>query len=141
MNGRQIATIALVAVLAFPAAVSGFSTGPVAQQADPATNNSTTTTDDSAALANDSTATADDAAATRISENLSATTDLQELAGCDLVIEAVPEVLTIKKSVFAELEGVLAEDALLKLSTLVLAVAAAAALLSRLLLGRAPVAR
>ena len=65
----------------------------------------------------------DDAAATRISENLSATTDLQELAGCDLVLEAVPEVLTIKQSVFAELESVLTEDALLVTNTSSLSVA------------------
>ncbi|MGP9744854.1 3-hydroxyacyl-CoA dehydrogenase NAD-binding domain-containing protein [Brachybacterium sp. AOP29-B2-41] len=59
----------------------------------------------------------DEAAAAQISENLSATTDLQELAGCDLVLEAVPEVLKIKQSVFAELETVLAEDALLVTNT------------------------
>lgn len=59
----------------------------------------------------------DEKTATAIAENLSATTDLQELSGCDLVIEAVPEVLTIKKSVFAELESVLAEDALLVTNT------------------------
>ncbi|MDN5820480.1 MAG: 3-hydroxyacyl-CoA dehydrogenase NAD-binding domain-containing protein [Brachybacterium sp.] len=65
----------------------------------------------------------DEAAATQIAENLSATADLQELAGCDLVLEAVPEVLAIKKSVFAELEGVLAEDALLVTNTSSLSVA------------------
>src|SRR5699024_4971893 len=65
----------------------------------------------------------DEAAAAQISENLSATTDLQELAGCDLVLEAVPEVLEVKKSVFAELEGVLAEDALLVTNTSSLSVA------------------
>src|SRR5699024_6198735 len=53
-------------------------------------------------------------------------TDLQELAGCDLVLEAVPEVLSIKRSVFAELEGVLAEDALLVTNTSSLSVAAMA---------------
>ncbi|MGO1423494.1 MAG: 3-hydroxyacyl-CoA dehydrogenase NAD-binding domain-containing protein [Brachybacterium sp.] len=67
--------------------------------------------------------TLDEAAAAQITENLSATTDLQELAGCDLVLEAVPEVLTIKKSVFAELESVLAEDALLVTNTSSLSVA------------------
>ena len=51
MNGRQITTIALVALLAVPAAVTGFSTGPVAQQAGPVANNSTTTANDSAAPA------------------------------------------------------------------------------------------
>lgn len=61
--------------------------------------------------------TIDEATAATIAENLSSTTDLQELAGCDLVLEAVPEVLAIKKSVFAELESVLAPDALLVTNT------------------------
>ncbi|WP_270408574.1 3-hydroxyacyl-CoA dehydrogenase NAD-binding domain-containing protein [Brachybacterium paraconglomeratum] len=73
----------------------------------------------------------DEQAATVIAENLSATTDLQELSGCDLVIEAVPEVLTIKKSVFAELEGVLAEDALLVTNTSSLSVSKMAEDLAR----------
>ncbi|MEV0867110.1 3-hydroxyacyl-CoA dehydrogenase NAD-binding domain-containing protein [Brachybacterium paraconglomeratum] len=73
----------------------------------------------------------DEQTATAIAENLSATTDLQELAGCDLVIEAVPEVLTIKKSVFAELEGVLAEDALLVTNTSSLSVSKMAEDLAR----------
>src|SRR5690625_6637134 len=53
----------------------------------------------------------DEDTATTIAASLSATTDLAELAGCDLVIEAVPEVLEIKRSVFAELESVLDADA------------------------------
>ena len=73
----------------------------------------------------------DEQTATAIAENLSATTDLQELAGCDLVIEAVPEVLAIKKSVFAELEGVLAEDALLVTNTSSLSVSRMAEDLAR----------
>ncbi|WP_062947110.1 3-hydroxyacyl-CoA dehydrogenase NAD-binding domain-containing protein [Brachybacterium sp. sponge] len=73
----------------------------------------------------------DEKTANAIAENLSATTDLQELAGCDLVIEAVPEVLTIKKSVFAELEGVLAEDALLVTNTSSLSVSRMAEDLAR----------
>lgn len=48
---------------------------------------------------------------------------------------------TLLLALGVDVMGFLAEDALLKLSSLVLAVAAAAALLSRLLLGRAPVAR
>ncbi|WP_122943745.1 3-hydroxyacyl-CoA dehydrogenase NAD-binding domain-containing protein [Brachybacterium sp. EE-P12] len=73
----------------------------------------------------------DEASATAIAENLSATTDLQDLAGCDLVLEAVPEVLAVKKSVFAELEGVLAEDALLVTNTSSLSVARMAEELAR----------
>ena len=73
----------------------------------------------------------DEQTATAIAGNLSATTDLQQLAGCDLVLEAVPEVLAIKKSVFAELEGVLAEDALLVTNTSSLSVARMAEELAR----------
>ncbi|MEE1650536.1 3-hydroxyacyl-CoA dehydrogenase NAD-binding domain-containing protein [Brachybacterium sp. J144] len=68
----------------------------------------------------------DAATAEAVAAGLSATTDLQELAGCDLVLEAVPEVLAIKRSVFAELEGVLAPDALLVTNTSSLSVAAMA---------------
>lgn len=68
----------------------------------------------------------DEATATAIAEGLSATTDVADLAGCDLVLEAVPEVLRIKQSVFAELEGVLAEDALLVSNTSSLSVGAMA---------------
>ncbi|MGP5290382.1 3-hydroxyacyl-CoA dehydrogenase NAD-binding domain-containing protein [Brachybacterium tyrofermentans] len=66
----------------------------------------------------------DEETATTIAAALDATTDLQQLADCDLVLEAVPEVLTIKKSVFAELEGVLADDALLVTNTSSLSVTA-----------------
>ncbi|CAM4190685.1 3-hydroxyacyl-CoA dehydrogenase NAD-binding domain-containing protein [Helcobacillus massiliensis] len=50
-------------------------------------------------------------------ELLSATTDLEDLRGADLVLEAVPEVMGIKQSVFAELEDVLEADALLVTNT------------------------
>ncbi|WP_193103695.1 3-hydroxyacyl-CoA dehydrogenase NAD-binding domain-containing protein [Brachybacterium sp. FME24] len=66
----------------------------------------------------------DEDTATQVAGALSATTDLAELAGCDLVLEAVPEVLAIKKSVFAELESVLAPDALLVTNTSSLSVTA-----------------
>ncbi|APX33336.1 3-hydroxyacyl-CoA dehydrogenase [Brachybacterium sp. P6-10-X1] len=59
----------------------------------------------------------DEDTATQVAGSLSATTDLQELAGCDLVLEAVPEVLAIKKSVFADLESVLDPEALLVTNT------------------------
>src|SRR5699024_8476386 len=81
---------------------------------------------DTATAAKGLAAARDVVAARPIAANLSATTDLQELAGCDLVLEAVPEVLSIKRSVFAELEGVLAEDALLVTNTSSLSVAAMA---------------
>lgn len=57
---------------------------------------------------------------------LSATTEVADLSGCDLVLEAVPEVLAVKRSVFAELEGVLDEQALLVTNTSSLSVAAMA---------------
>ncbi|MCL6424437.1 3-hydroxyacyl-CoA dehydrogenase NAD-binding domain-containing protein [Brachybacterium sp. JHP9] len=66
-------------------------------------------------------------AAQQVAGLLSATVDVADLADCDLVLEAVPEVLAIKKSVFAELEGVLAEDALLVTNTSSLSVAAMSA--------------
>ncbi|MFC7374851.1 MULTISPECIES: 3-hydroxyacyl-CoA dehydrogenase NAD-binding domain-containing protein [unclassified Brachybacterium] len=65
----------------------------------------------------------DEDTATRVAGGLTATTDLAELEGCDLVLEAVPEVLGVKKSVFAELESVLAPDALLATNTSSLSVA------------------
>lgn len=68
----------------------------------------------------------EESAAAAVAGDLAATTDLQELAGCDLVLEAVPEVLAVKRSVLAELEGVLEEDALLVTNTSSLSVAAMA---------------
>ncbi|MGP9536451.1 3-hydroxyacyl-CoA dehydrogenase NAD-binding domain-containing protein [Brachybacterium sp. AOP43-C2-M15] len=65
----------------------------------------------------------DESTAEAVAANLSSTAELQDLAGCDLVLEAVPEVLAIKKSVFGELEGVLDEDALLVTNTSSLSVA------------------
>ncbi|MGC5627163.1 3-hydroxyacyl-CoA dehydrogenase NAD-binding domain-containing protein [Georgenia sp. Z1344] len=65
-------------------------------------------------------ATAEDAAAVR--GLVSATTDLGDLAGCDLVIEAVTERLDVKKAVLAELEGVVAADAVLATNTSALSV-------------------
>ncbi|MFC0672501.1 3-hydroxyacyl-CoA dehydrogenase NAD-binding domain-containing protein [Brachybacterium hainanense] len=66
------------------------------------------------------------AGAPEVAELLSATADVSELAGCDLVLEAVPEVLRIKQQVFAELEEVLDPAALLVSNTSSLSVAAMA---------------
>lgn len=57
---------------------------------------------------------------------LTATTEVRDLAGCDLVIEAVPEVRGIKRAVFAELEQVLEPSALLVSNTSSLSIAAMA---------------
>lgn len=68
----------------------------------------------------------DESAASAVAAGLSVTTDVADLAGCDLVLEAVPEVLAIKRSVFQELEGVLSPEALLVSNTSSLSVAAMA---------------
>ncbi|HEX2706052.1 MAG TPA: 3-hydroxybutyryl-CoA dehydrogenase [Candidatus Lustribacter sp.] len=44
-------------------------------------------------------------------------TDLAGLAGCQLVIEAVPEKLALKKSLLAELDTIVADDAILATNT------------------------
>ena len=65
--------------------------------------------------------------ATRLTESISISTDLSTLAGADLVIEAVTEVLELKQRVFAELEDVVADDAILATNTSALSVAEMAA--------------
>ncbi|MFH5823057.1 3-hydroxyacyl-CoA dehydrogenase NAD-binding domain-containing protein [Georgenia sp. AZ-5] len=58
---------------------------------------------------------------------LRVTTDVQDLRGADLVVEAVFEELEVKKQVFAELEQVVATDAILATNTSALSVTAMAA--------------
>ena len=67
------------------------------------------------------------AEANRILGSISVRTDLGSLAGADLVIEAVTEVLEVKKRVFAELEAVVAPDAILATNTSALSVTEMAA--------------
>jgi 3-hydroxybutyryl-CoA dehydrogenase len=57
---------------------------------------------------------------------LTTTTDLAELAGCDLVIEAVVEELDVKRALFRELEGAVGDDAVLATNTSALSVTAVA---------------
>jgi 3-hydroxybutyryl-CoA dehydrogenase len=45
------------------------------------------------------------------------TTDLHELAACQLVVEAVPEHLDLKKQIFAELDEIVSADAVLATNT------------------------
>lgn len=45
------------------------------------------------------------------------TTDLEDLAGVDLVVEAVPESLELKKSVFTRLDAIVGPDAVLATNT------------------------
>ncbi len=53
---------------------------------------------------------------------LSPTTELGELGGCDLVIEAIVEDLDAKRTLFAELDGILGPDAILATNTSALSV-------------------
>jgi 3-hydroxybutyryl-CoA dehydrogenase len=50
-------------------------------------------------------------------DRITATTDLADLKGCDIVFEAVPEHLDLKKDVFAALDKILAEEAILATNT------------------------
>jgi 3-hydroxybutyryl-CoA dehydrogenase len=58
---------------------------------------------------------------------LSLTTDLSDLADCDLVVEAVLEELDLKRDVFAELDRVTSSDAVLATNTSALSVSEIAA--------------
>jgi UDP-N-acetylglucosamine--N-acetylmuramyl-(pentapeptide) pyrophosphoryl-undecaprenol N-acetylglucosamine transferase len=55
------------------------------------------------------------------------TTELEDLAGCDIVIEAVVERLDVKRDLFAALEGILDADAILTTNTSALSVTEIAA--------------
>jgi 3-hydroxybutyryl-CoA dehydrogenase len=57
---------------------------------------------------------------------LTTTTALSDLAGCDLVIEAVVEELDVKRALFRELEAVVGEEAVLATNTSALSVTAVA---------------
>ena len=61
-------------------------------------------------------------AAQRIVASVSGTTDIQEFASCDFVIEAVTEVMGLKKKVFAELEDIISPEAVLATNTSALSI-------------------
>lgn len=63
--------------------------------------------------------------------NLSTTTDLGALAGANLVIEAAPETLEIKRDLFSKLDQLLQPEAILATNTSSLSVTAIAAATSR----------
>ncbi|MCA5893937.1 enoyl-CoA hydratase/isomerase family protein [Isoptericola sp. NEAU-Y5] len=67
------------------------------------------------------------AAASRISASITGTTEIGDFASCDLVIEAVTEVMGLKKKVFAELEDIVGEDTVLATNTSALSVTEMAA--------------
>jgi len=71
----------------------------------------------------------DPAAANAARANLTAASDVADLAGCALVIEAAVESLDIKRSIFAGLEAVVAEDCVLATNTSSLSITAVAATL------------
>ena len=62
----------------------------------------------------------------RVVASVTGSTDLGVFAGCDLVIEAVTEVLAVKRRVFAEVEQVIGPDTLLATNTSGLSVTAMA---------------
>ncbi|MEV5572647.1 3-hydroxybutyryl-CoA dehydrogenase [Spirillospora sp. NPDC052269] len=66
-----------------------------------------------------------------ILDRIRLTTDFGDLAECDLVVEAVPERLDLKHKVFAELDKVVRDDAILATNTSSLSVTAIAAATSR----------
>lgn len=69
----------------------------------------------------------DAARAEELRARVTATADLSELAGCDLVVEAVFEELSVKQRVFAEVEPVVGPDCVLATNTSALSVTEMAA--------------
>ncbi|TNC19594.1 3-hydroxyacyl-CoA dehydrogenase, partial [Georgenia sp. 311] len=67
-----------------------------------------------------------EAKAAELRQRVTATTDLADLAGSDLVVEAVFEDLGVKQRVFAELEAVVGPDCVLATNTSALSVTAMA---------------
>ncbi|WP_029253535.1 3-hydroxyacyl-CoA dehydrogenase NAD-binding domain-containing protein [Paraoerskovia marina] len=66
-------------------------------------------------------------AGAKILASVHGTTDIQDFASCDFVIEAVTEVMGLKKKVFAELEGIISPDAILATNTSALSITEMAA--------------
>ncbi|GAA1177667.1 3-hydroxybutyryl-CoA dehydrogenase [Ornithinimicrobium humiphilum] len=59
----------------------------------------------------------DEAGQAEILGRITISTDLNDLAEADLVVEAVPEVMSIKHDVFGTLDGIVAQDAVLASNT------------------------
>lgn len=66
-------------------------------------------------------------AGAKIVGGIHGTTEIQQFADCDFVIEAVTEILPLKKKVFAELENIIAPTAILATNTSALSVSEMAA--------------
>lgn len=73
----------------------------------------------------------DDDGRRAVMSRLRFTTELQDLAGCDLVIEAVAESRPLKREIFASLDALLAPDALLTSNTSSIPIAELAAATAR----------
>ncbi|RQG89930.1 3-hydroxybutyryl-CoA dehydrogenase [Natrarchaeobius halalkaliphilus] len=67
----------------------------------------------------------------RIRDRIEGTTAIDALADCDLVVEAAVESLSIKREIFADLEGVCGEDVLLATNTSTLSITSIASVLDR----------
>ena len=61
-------------------------------------------------------------AAARIAASVTGTTDIQAFSHCDVVIEAVTEIMSLKKRVFAELENIVSPETILVTNTSALSV-------------------
>lgn len=64
-------------------------------------------------------------------ENLTTTTELDDARDADLVVEAVPEVLALKKEVFARLDDICSSDAILATNTSAISISSIASATSR----------
>ncbi|NKE35718.1 3-hydroxybutyryl-CoA dehydrogenase [Natronococcus sp. JC468] len=67
----------------------------------------------------------------RIRERIEGTTDVDDLADCDLVVEAALEEMDVKRGIFADLEDVCDEDVLLATNTSTLSITTIASELDR----------
>ncbi|AGB36821.1 3-hydroxyacyl-CoA dehydrogenase family protein [Natronococcus occultus] len=67
----------------------------------------------------------------RIQERIEGTTEIDELADCDLVVEAALEEMDVKQEIFADLEDVCDEDVVLATNTSTLSITTIAAELDR----------
>jgi len=70
---------------------------------------------------------ADDAARQVVLDAMQTTSDLAELAGCDFVIEAAPELPELKQSLLKELGGIVSDDAVIASNTSSIAISELAA--------------
>ncbi len=65
-------------------------------------------------------------AATQLDNRIQYSIDLKEMAGCDLIIEAIVENLEVKKTLFANLEAIVSEQCILASNTSSLSITAIA---------------